>query len=265
MFDKSITFAHRIRESMMAARAQPSCMRHDDLYLVSYPKSGVTFLCHLLGCLEFNSGSNKVNFFNLHTFIPDIHQHKEIASQPGQNLGRRIIKSHASKNSNYRYVLHLVRDPIDVMVSYKNYWLTHYHKDIRFSDLIRSWRGIPRWVRHTESWLESEVDQRYIPVHYQTLLDHPLQVLQYVYECYGVSVSDQAINNAIALSSVENMRQSESLWSYGQRESFRSAQFVGAKKFSRDDVNKRDIDYIFENTSSLYTAMTKMCRNALDY
>lgn len=264
MFNYSLDFLHRAREDRISLSLQPSRIRHDDLYLVEYPKSGVTYLCHLLACMEFNSENVEVNFFNLHTYVPDIHEGVNVSDHFGKNLNRRIIKSHASHNQNYRYVLHLVRDPVDVMVSYKNYWLSHWGKDIGFSKLIRSWRGVPRWIRHTESWINSEVNQRYIPVHYQLLVESPEKVLKYIYRCYGVNVSDEAIGDAIIKSTMIKMRASETLWSYGHRAAFNDTEFVGVKKFRKESVSEADLRYIYQKTSTLHQSMLDMCRATLN-
>lgn len=263
MFSKSLNFFHKIRERHIAQRLCPEQMKHDDLYLVEYPKSGVTYLCHILGSMEFNSEEFEVNYFNVHSFIPDIHESKKISAKKGKNLKRRIIKSHGSYNRQYRYVIHLVRNPLDVMISYKNYWLSHWGKDIKFSELIRSWRGIPRWVRHTESWINSDVNQRYIPINYQALVDEPEKTIRYIYKCYGATVSDELITNAIEKSNYKNMQESEEFWNYGHRPKFTNAKFVGEKKFGKDSVSEEDLIYIKKNTSELYSTISEMCKKCI--
>lgn len=264
MFNNSLEIFHIKREQKIASRLLPIDHMHDDLFLVEYPKSGITYLCHLFACLEFNSSNMDINFFNLHSFIPDIHEGKSISTHTARNLNRRILKSHASYNKKYRYVVHLARDPLDTMVSYKNYWLSHWNKDIPFSKLIRSWRGIPRWKRHTNAWINSEVNQRYIPVSYQSLLDRPATVLKYIYDCYGVQISDSDIQRAILNSSLENMQSSEQFWNYGHRHKFQGAKFVGSKKFKKDDICDEDIKYIRHQTSDIYSLFISMCNKALD-
>ncbi len=259
MFNKAVDYFHRKREEKIANSLQPNLMRHDDLYLVEYPKSGITYLCHLLANIEFPEKNREINFFNIHSYIPDIHENRYIADHYGQQLGTRLIKSHASFNGNYRYIIHLVREPIDVMVSYKNYWLSHWQKDIPFSKLIRSWRGIPRWVRHTDSWLNSEVNQRYIPVHFMHLVHQPHDTLKYLYNCFGREIPDDSIKRAVENSSIKKMTASEDYWSYGHRPRFINSKFVGKKIFTKQDVSDVDRNYIMENTAELHDKLLGMC------
>ena len=108
-------------------------MRNDDIYLVSYPRSGNTWISFLItNVVKLYLNLNiEVNFFNMHTFIPDIHQSRDIPIALQFPPFRRIIKSHSSYNPFYKNIFLLVRDPRDVMVSYyyfrKN--LMQYQKD----------------------------------------------------------------------------------------------------------------------------------------
>ena len=86
----------------------------DDIFLVSYPKSGNTWLRFLLAYCLFDIEPGRVNFHNIENFIPDMY-----VNWPNRNLARpRIIKSHEKFTKNYPRVIYLYRDGRDVMVSY---------------------------------------------------------------------------------------------------------------------------------------------------
>ncbi len=53
---------------------------HDDIYIVEFPKSDITWLQHLLGNIELQligDNDTHVTFYNHHKYMPDIHQLKD--------------------------------------------------------------------------------------------------------------------------------------------------------------------------------------------
>jgi len=58
----------------------PRNSMHDDIYLVAYPKSGVTWLQHIIGNIELNLADKDeiITFYNHHKYSPDIYQIKYI-------------------------------------------------------------------------------------------------------------------------------------------------------------------------------------------
>ncbi len=97
----------------------------DDVFLVSFPKSGNTWARFLLANLT--RPEQPATFANIHLLIPDPSwtTKKELDRLPRP----RIIKSHECFDPRYRRVIYIVRDPRDVAVSQYtvddivNYWL----------------------------------------------------------------------------------------------------------------------------------------------
>ena len=96
----------------------------DDVFIVSYPRSGNTWMRFLVGELVFQK---EIDFHNLRELIPDIyiygctHSFLESLNRP------RYIKSHEPYDPRYPKVIYLVRDPRDVAISYYN-WLLKFKK-----------------------------------------------------------------------------------------------------------------------------------------
>jgi hypothetical protein len=97
--------------------------RHDDLYIVSFPKSGATWMDFLMANIHTTMSGDKrsINFFNIHTIIPDIHYCRQVGIANLAFPGFRVIKSHAEFNRYYKNVIYLIRDPRDTMVSYHKF------------------------------------------------------------------------------------------------------------------------------------------------
>jgi hypothetical protein len=214
---------------------------YDDIYLVSFPKSGVTWLTFLIGNIELQlSGRQEfLSFYNYHLYIPDIHRTKNVNFQ--RKLNRTFIKSHSNYNGNYFFVIYLLRNPIDVMVSYFNY-MKYYGLDLDFNQFIRHKKyGISPWVKHVDGWLYHKVlRQRIYFLKYESLIDNIENEIRSLYLNLGVDLSDEILFNAINRSNLSAMRQSEV--SYQERNPNYVMSFVG----KMNKIQKQELltDYI---------------------
>ena len=106
-------------------QATASTPLHDDHYVVSFPKSGATWMNFLMANVHLimSGDRRRATFFNIHTLIPDIHITRDIR-QPLLFPGFRVAKSHSKINPYYKNVIYLIRDPIDTMISYWNYLMS---------------------------------------------------------------------------------------------------------------------------------------------
>jgi hypothetical protein len=94
----------------------------DDVFLVSFPKSGNTWTRFLLGNLIFPD--QPATFANIHRLIPDP---TGTSKRDFERLPRpRIIKSHDCFDPRFPRVIYIVRDPRDVVLSQY-----HYHRKLK--------------------------------------------------------------------------------------------------------------------------------------
>ena len=155
--------------------------RHDDLYIVSFPKSGATWMNFLMSHihLQMSRDERRVTFFNVHNFVPDIHFSREIR-QTLPFPGFRIAKSHSSVNPYYKNIIYIVRDPVDVQISYYHFLLGlgSFNRDIK--SLIRSESyGVAAWCEHVRGWMEdTSAATPFIFIRYEDLKSEPLQTLK---------------------------------------------------------------------------------------
>jgi len=233
----------------------PTKQRHDDLYLVSFPKSGNTWLSFLMANihLKMSGISCEVNFFNIHDFIPDIHSSRNLRRDILLFPGYRVIKSHSEFNPFYRKVIYLVRDPRDVMVSY--YWflknLGSFNESL--SKLIRSpLFGISAWCRHVQGWVEKTPASVSIDfVRYEDLKANPGKVLTRLYKLLGHTIPDDILEECIRVSSYENMKKLEEFYNYGGDMRFPNLEFMrkGQSGSYKSDLSKEDISFINKTAS----------------
>jgi len=207
----------------------PKNPSHDDIYIVEFPKSGITWLQFIIGNIELKLAGiydEYVTYYNHHKYIPDIHNIRN--SHIRRFLKRTFIKSHSEYNPYYYFVIYLIRNPIDVMVSYYNFLLYHGY-NLSFEVFIKNKNfGIKAWKRHVLSWWYRKVKaQRIHFIKYENLLKNPVYEISELYKNLGVNIDENIIKNAVEKSKLEIMKQSEE--HYKKYNPNYTMEFVGKK------------------------------------
>lgn len=183
---------------------------NDDIYIVSYPKSGNTWVRFMIGNLY--SKKNAVTFSNLEEKVPDIYQN------PARSLKKlmrpRILKSHEYLDPRYGKVIYIVRDPRDVAVSYYHYLIkmriiTEDYPMITYID--RFIRGeldtFGSWHDHVGGWIGARRHRcDFLLLFYEEMLDNPVEELKKIAEFLECPATDEQLKTAVALSSSDHMR-----------------------------------------------------------
>jgi hypothetical protein len=210
----------------------------DDVFLVSYPKSGNTWTRFLIANLVFPE--KHPDFSNINELIPDP---EGLAKRHLDRMPRpRYIKSHQYFDPRYPKVIHVVRDPRDVVLS-------EYHFDIKrraisddyplekfVSRFVRGEVNHPygTWAENTATWFYTRGNSpRLLLVTYESLQTEGTHQMARIAEFLGVPASPERIAFAIDQSSASKMRELEKkqghLWS-STRETRQDKPFVRAAK-----------------------------------
>jgi Sulfotransferase domain len=189
----------------------------DDVFLVSYPRSGNTWTRFLIGNLIHPD--EPVTFTNIESRIPEIY------FNPDHRMRRlprpRILKSHECFQPHYRQIIYIVRDPRDVAVSF-------YHHNVKTGNIPDNYRMedyIPRfinaefdtrwgsWADHVRSWrLLRQDDPRFLLLRYENMQQDTLRELERIARFLHegsfreMDTSPEKLRRAIDLSSPERMR-----------------------------------------------------------
>ncbi|MEN8263810.1 MAG: sulfotransferase domain-containing protein [Nitrospirota bacterium] len=180
----------------------------DDVFLVSYPKSGNTWVRFLVGNYITDC---KVDFINSHLILPDVHFNPQdcakISSRP------RFIKSHKSFISTYPKVVYIVRDGRDVAVSYYFYQIKigNFDPNIPFSIFLekfleKGFNDFGSWSEHVQSWIDKK---NIILITYEDLLDDAEKQLEKILLFSNVEVDKNRISRAVKSSSFNHMQKLE--------------------------------------------------------
>jgi hypothetical protein len=204
----------------MHSNTLPENALHDDVYLVAFPKSGITWLSFLMANVHLKCSGidGRATFFNAHTLIPDIHINRKLKTKILGFPGFRVIKSHSEYNPYYNRLFYIVRDPKDVMVSYYNFLtkdLGNFNGSI--SDMVRSNAfGIETWCRHVDGWCTKTSPSQMINyIRYEDLKMDAKSVLDRIYTVIGLKIPDGILDFAVEKASFNSMKRDEDFYSTG--------------------------------------------------
>lgn len=188
--------------------ALPNNNNNSDLFIVAFPKSGITWLSTIITniCYLENDISKTATHFNLEQFVGDIHQSRIIAEN---NIFpyHRIIKSHSEYNPYYRHVIYLLRNPFSVMNSYYHFAVGKKQYNGNILDFLKNDTfGVERWKRHVNSWVNPKKPLKLHLLKYEELIDYPEKTINNLCINLGWTIEDTKIKKALELSTFRNMK-----------------------------------------------------------
>ena len=193
----------------------------DDVFTVSYPKSGNTWTRFLIGNLIYPDG---VDFSNIDERLPDPW---DLSKRHLKKLPRpRVLKSHQWFDARYGRVICIVRDPRDVVLS-------EYHFDVKRMAIEEGFpieRFVTRcvageinhefgsWGENIGSWLAARQNSKkfqsgenFLLLRYEDMLADPVRELRKVALFLGIEPAQDRLAKAVERSSADEMRKMEKL------------------------------------------------------
>lgn len=219
-------------------------IRKDDVFLVSYPKSGNTWLRFMIG--NYLSDSS-LDFSSIHKVVPDIYFKPEQASG-SKTHSPRFIKSHEHFNKKYSNVIYLMRDGRDVAVSYYFQYLKFGStQGVTFEEFLdkfnRGQVGGKSWSEHIESWLDNRV-HRFHFTRYEDLKVNPIGELIKILTFAKIPIDYKRVERAVELSTFNKMAKLEEV-------SEKEAPFLKSSnlevKFVREGKMKSYVNYFTDD------------------
>jgi hypothetical protein len=189
----------------------------NDTFVVSYPRSGNTWTRFLIANL-LHPDLN-VSFTNIERLIPDTSSQSNRALKATPRP--RIIKTHQYFDHRYNKLIYIVRDPRDIALSYydfqrkymqidDDYPLERYVDDFVTGKLISADWGT--WSENVSSWIFTRGKREtFLLLRYEDLMADTPRELARIAVFLGIAPDPQRIEQAIARSSADRMRELEKL------------------------------------------------------
>jgi len=213
-------FIRSFRRRWRNERYLRSAAAHTDAFLVSYPKSGRTWLRYLLSCYFAETAhlGFEPDLTSTFSVLPNFD--RDPVRGIGAFVGRQrrhlplILVSHLPFDKRLfqsRPIIFLVRDPRDVFVSAYFHATRHKHS---FSGDIGAFMdeptyGMPALINFLNGWAEGLAARRHIILSYERMLAAPEVEVGKLINFLGMKPEPIALGKAIAKASFDRMQAKE--------------------------------------------------------
>lgn len=180
----------------------------DDTFIVSFPKSGNTWMRFLLAYLI--TGKEKISFREIDSIVPDIYTARR---QADEMQPPRFLKAHDPFFDYYPKCIYIVRDYRDVLISYY-----HYHKALgnfngtieAYAESLGSLHPFGNWEAHVKNAIRfsNENPERMLLIRYEDLVNDTAGVLQKAISFCKINPKT-TIEKAIERSAFDVLREEE--------------------------------------------------------
>lgn len=192
-------------------------LKENEYFLISYPKSGNTWVRVILSNLLKENENLRIGIHNVHQYVPDSHiktQRTSIIEKKSEfnNLKIKIVKSHDRFKPFFKKkkVIYITRNLLDVIPSYFFYLKARKTIQPRIDDVISGKvnSSFGSWFNHIKFWVKTKKHNILI-IRYERLKSNPEQEIKSICDFIGLESNSQEIDNAIKNSDSKRMRDLE--------------------------------------------------------
>ena len=170
----------------------------NDVFLVSYPRSGNTWIRFML--LQARPDFTDNDFQRINEIIPDMHGNLTWFQCRRTNL----IKSHLTRWQPFRRVIYLVRDGRAATYSNWRYQRDEGRFHGTFEDFLSQSHWPSTWSEHVRGWVQAPETE--LVIRYEDVVLNPHAQIQRIATALGWPLSDARAEEIIANSTKEKMR-----------------------------------------------------------
>lgn len=182
-------------------------IRETDIFVVSFPKSGNTWVRFLIA--NMLTEKEEITFKNVNDYVPGIYN---FTNKINQQLGQRFIKSHDPNFERYPKCIYIYRDYRDVLISYYHFQIAQKQFSGTFSEFIRSKNVLVfgQWRKHVLKALEHQkkFPQRILILGYEQLIMDSLEQVREI-ESFCEINSKRELDEVVANCSFERLQSIE--------------------------------------------------------
>lgn len=191
--------------------------RDSDIYLVSYPKSGNTWMRYLLTYAIWPELAD-MDLVEMAAYIPSVGLQIDkdamlYPDSPCNHLPHRIIKSHhrydERSKHHVRRAIYIARDGRDAIVSYWHFCNQRDKTSIPFSEFVElsasPEHSYGPWREHVLGWAHAPLEAKLI-LRYEDMLTDAPSCLRRVLEFAEIEATDSVIAQAVNRASFNSMK-----------------------------------------------------------
>lgn len=150
-------------------------------------------------------GGEEIDFHNYRFRVPAVgSEHEEVAGD-----GPRVLSTHAPYQRQMKQVIYIVRDGRDVYVSFYHHLKRTLPPGTTFSEFLAQKQWPCRWSEHVNGWLDNARLNQLLLVRYEDMFTDGVEQLARVAEFAGLDRSRDQIADAVARSSFDRMKRTE--------------------------------------------------------
>ncbi len=186
--------------------------RDDDIYIVTYPKSGTTLMQMILYQLTTNGDMTFNHIYEVSPWIRNASFRKE---KPKSYPSPRLIKSHEfytdfPKGTKGRFIF-VYRDGMDVALSLYHQNKNYNAPDLTFERSIEKFLGEGKksWFHFTKQWLDNKNQLPILYLRYEDLMTDKEREIGKIIRFCRLQPGQEQIERAVTRSSFEYMKQHE--------------------------------------------------------
>jgi hypothetical protein len=197
-------------------------VRPDDVFVASFPKSGVTWLQEIVYLIQNDLDFKKASESVLENRFPFLEYPYPGIKSIEKEKGPRLMKTHfpynyLPKDISLAKVIYIVRNPKDVVVSYFHFcrMLKLLNFDGSFEDFLNQFERdqLPYspYFSHVESYLSNEDKPNLLILSYEDMSKDPAESIKKIATFLGKHLSPEEVNVLVEHTSFERMKSNPSV------------------------------------------------------
>lgn len=216
-------------------------VRAEDRFLFSYPRSGNTWLRHIVQYLAH--GSEVSDHAELEAMMPTVDTLEFPDRLTQMPDGLRFFKSHLPYAPYFLdgKVIYVVRDGRDVLISYYDYYrhIKGYQGSLDefLKKATTGWMRYGTWRDNVGSWIEHREHPNMLVIRFEDMKTDPFALARQVADFSGIEADDANINAALEASSVDKVHSTMRTWNSATGTGFKGGASGGGKKTWRDRLS----------------------------
>ncbi|XP_074084491.1 sulfotransferase 1B1-like [Macrotis lagotis] len=198
--------------------------RPEDIWVITYPKSGTTWLSEIMDLIKNDGSVEKQEKIPITERVPMLESATPGLGPPSSEYlekmpSPRFVKTHLPipllpKNfweCNSK-IIYVARNAKDVAVSFYNFdRMNKYHPDPgTFAEYLEKFMSgkvaFGSWHEHVTSWWEKKKDHPILYLFYEDIKEDPKREIRKVMEFLGKKLDENALDRIVQRTSFETMR-----------------------------------------------------------